>query len=160
MIAQPGAMLQTNEDLCARRMWEYSSGVPPPTLPDTHDTLQCKQPSPQKKGAANRQSPPVKTIIPAPPTDARENRVLSPCLTHSCVFSRHPRGFIIPAFIPLSQNTPGLSFGAGERDDLSGSQNKEESMSRSGLDRERKCGASGGEGRGCGRKGNVGDVRI
>lgn len=47
MIAQPEAMLQTNEDLCARRMWEYSAGAPPP---DTHDTFQCKQPRPQKKG--------------------------------------------------------------------------------------------------------------
>lgn len=142
MIAQPEAMLQTNEDLCARRMWEYSSGAPPP---DTHDTFQCKQPTRRKRGCKSAK-PACKTIIPAPPTDARENRVLSPCLTHSCVFSLHPRGFIIPAFIPLSRNTPGLSFGAGERDDLSGSQNKEESMSRSGLDRERKCGASAGWG--------------
>lgn len=127
--------------------------APPRPTPMTPSSV--NSPGRRKRGCKSAK-PACKTIIPAPPTDARENRVLSPCLTHSCVFSRHPRGFIIPAFIPLSRNTPGLSFGAGERDDLSGSQNKEESMSRSGLDRERKCGASGWWGGGEGDAGGEG----
>lgn len=75
---------------------------------DTHDTFQCKHPGLQKRGCKSAK-PACKTIIPALPTDTRENRVLSPWLTHSCVFSWHPRGFITSAFHSIIPSTPGLS---------------------------------------------------
>lgn len=105
------------------------------------DTFQCKHLSLQK-GVCKSAKPACKTIIPAPPTDARENRVLSPWLTHSCVFSQHPRGFIIPAFIPLSPAHRGCPRSRGTRRLVRVAEQRG-SMSSSGLNWERKCGASG-----------------
>lgn len=44
------------------------------------------------------------------------------------------RGFITAAFHSIIRSALGLSLEHGERDNLSGSQNKERSMSSSGLD--------------------------
>lgn len=107
--------------------------------------------------------PACKTVIPAPWTDARENRVLSsPVDTLLCFLSRHPRGVYHSGIHSIIPSTPGVVLGARERDNLSGSQNKEGSMSSSGLDWERKCGAPG-EGksrkRRCRGRANVRDVQ-
>lgn len=69
-------------------------------------------------------------------------RVLSPRSTHSCVFSRHPRGFITPAFIPLSRAHRSCPRSRGTRRLVRVAEQRG-SMSKSGLDRWSKCGASG-----------------
>ncbi|KAM3587614.1 uncharacterized protein V6R79_010328 [Siganus canaliculatus] len=56
----------------------------------------------------------------------------------------HPRGFIIPAFIPLSRAHRGCPRSRGTRRLVRVAEQRG-SMSSSGLDRERKCGASGEE---------------
>lgn len=66
--------------------------------------------------------------------------MLSPCLTHSRVFSQHPPGFIIPTFIPLSRAHRGCPRSRGTRRLVRVAEQRG-TMSSRGLDWEGKCGA-------------------
>lgn len=70
-----------------------------------------------------------------------------PWLTHSCVFSQHPQGFIIPAFIPLSPSTPGLSSEQGNETTCQGRGTKREHVEERIRPGEEVLGLRGGKSR-------------
>lgn len=86
------------------------------------DSLQCKHPRPVERGCKSA----CKTIIPPPLTDARENRVLSSCLTHSCVFSQDPWGVYHSSIHSIIPGTPGPSSEQGNEATCQGRRTKRE----------------------------------